>query len=299
MPVHYLTAIGIQLIGLHTLLFHFSWEGLALVVLLQLLVCGLGVDVGYHRLLSHRSFRVPRWVEYLLTLCGALALQGDPIEWVCIHRLHHRHTDRPGDPHDAGRSFFHAHFGWVRDDYFPNVTEEKLRKYCPRLWRDPFHQSIHRFPLLFVAAYFLALYAAWGVEGLRWGVGVRYLLGNHITWGVNSFGHRFGWQAYETGDLSTNCTWMALLATGSGFHNNHHAFPRSARNGFAWWQLDPGWAFIRGLEVLGLADQVQQPSEEERARAVPPPDLWAALGLRMLPVQGAVTTRAEAAPPQE
>lgn len=298
MPLHYASLLVIQLVGLHTLLFHFSWEGLGLVVILQLLVCGVGIDVGYHRLLAHRSFQVPRWLEYLAVTCGALALQGDPIEWVAIHRQHHRSTDRPGDPHNAGRSFFHAHMGWIRDDYFPHVGEERLRKICPDLWRDSYYQAIHRFPLAFVAAYFLVLYAAWGGEGLLWGVTVRYLLGNHLTWGVNSFGHRFGWRAYQTGDLSTNCTWLALLTTGEGYHNNHHAFPSSARYGLAWWQVDLGWWLIQAWAAVGLAWGVKQPEPEEREAGEAPPDFWAALGLRPAD-QGPAITSAVAAPPQE
>jgi stearoyl-CoA desaturase (delta-9 desaturase) len=294
-PAHYLVVILLQWIGLHTLLFHFSWSGMGLVAVLQLLVCGLGIDVGYHRLLSHRSFQVPRWMEIFLATCGALALQGDPIEWACVHRQHHRFSDRPQDPHGAGRGLFHAHLGWIRDDYFPNVTEEKLRRYCPDLWEDSYFQMIHRWPLLFVSAYLLALWGLWGGDGLRWGVAVRYLLGNNLTWGVNSFGHRFGWRSYDVGDLSTNCTWLALLTTGEGFHNNHHAFPASACYGLRWWQLDLGWLFIRSLRGLGLATRVQEPTQEQVKAGKAPEDWRAALGLRV--AQGA-TTSVVAAPPQ-
>lgn len=281
MPVHYLSVVVIQLIGVHALLFAFRWDGLALALVLQFFVCGLGIDLCYHRRLSHGAFQVPRWLDVFMITCGALALQGDPIEWVCVHRQHHRFADRPGDPHDAGRSLFFAHMGWIRDHYFPSVTQEKLERYCPDLLRDPWCMAIHRYPMAFVLAYFLALYMAWGGEGLRWGVAVRYLIGNNITWGVNSIAHRFGWRGYETDDLSTNCTWLALLSTGGAFHNNHHAFPRSARHGFAWWEPDPGWWILRTLAALGLAWDLQQPSEAERARERPPRTLAQALGVAL------------------
>lgn len=279
MPSHFLGVVVIQLLGLYYLVTDFSWEGLAFVAVLQFFVCGLGIDVCYHRMLSHKSFRVWRPFEIFLITCGALAMQGDPIEWVTIHRTHHRFSDRDGDPHNAGRSLWFAHMGWIAYEYFPNVTEEKLKRTCPDLWDDWYCQLIHRAPMLFVVGYWVVLYAFLGGWGLAWGMCVRYLIGNNITWAVNSLGHRLGWRAYERRDLSTNCTWLSFLATGSAFHNNHHAFPRSARHGFTWWQPDPGWWCIRLWEAIGLARDVQRPCAEDIAAGYGPRNWLEYLGV--------------------
>lgn len=279
MPAHFLSVLLIQAYGLYTLVTAFDPAGLALVAALQFWHCGLGIDLAYHRLLSHKSFRVWRPLEVFMIFGGAMALQGDPVDWVCIHRQHHRDADRDGDPHNAGRSLWFAHMGWIADHYLPNVTEEKLRRHAGDVYADPFCAAIHRHPLKFVFAWFGVIYWLLGGWGLAWGVAVRYLIGNNLTWAVNSVSHRFGWRAYERRDLSTNCYWLALLTTGGAFHNNHHAFPASARHGFARWQLDVGWQVLRLFRALGLASRLREPTAEEMAAGYGPANLAELIGV--------------------
>jgi len=256
-----------------TLATRFSWSGVALAAGLQVLFGCLGITLGYHRLLTHRALEVPRWLERTLAVLGTLAVQGDPVEWVAVHRQHHRYADTPRDPHDAGRGFFFSHMGWIDRDYFPHVTEEKLRTYAGDLWRVPFYRGLHRAGALLVVAFVATLYALGGWDAVLWGFFVRLVVGDHCTWLVNSAGHCLGWRAYARGDRSTNCTWAALLSFGEAFHNNHHAFPSSARHGLAWWQPDMTWGVICLLRRAGLARKVKLPRPWELAAASGPRSL--------------------------
>ncbi|MBI2945022.1 MAG: fatty acid desaturase [Candidatus Wallbacteria bacterium] len=244
-----------------------------------------GITLGYHRLLTHRSLAVPAWLERLLAVAGALALQGDPIEWVTVHRQHHRDSDREGDPHDASRGFWFSHMGWIDRSYFPFVTVERMQQYAPDLAREPFYRKLRRRYSLLVMAWIAACWAVAGTDGVLWGLFVRLVFTDHMTWFVNSAGHALGYQAYRTGDLSTNCFWTALVSFGEGWHNNHHAHPASARHGLAWWQLDFTYLVIRALESLGLAWSVRLPSSEAIAVGEGPTGLLAALGLTWAPAR--------------
>jgi fatty-acid desaturase len=237
--------------------FFFSWTGLGVLLFLYWLSASVGICLTYHRLLTHRGFRVPKWLEYPLTACGMLASEGGAVTWVGMHRAHHLFSDRPGkDLHTPKDGFWWSHIGWILTK--TELTGPEIRaKYAPELNADPVHRFLdkwHILPNVFVG---LALFA-WGGWGLVvWGVFLRLVVGLHATWFVNSAAHTFGYRTYDTPEGSTNCWWVGLIAWGEGWHNNHHAFQRSARHGHEWWELDVTWMSIRVLAALGLAKDIQ------------------------------------------
>ena len=215
--------------------------------------------MGYHRLLTHRGYETPRWLEYFLTICGTLALQGGPLFWVATHRLHHHNSDKTGDPHSPRDGWWWSHAGWlVRGD---PMRDTALARYVPDLERDAFHRWLeqwHVVPMLVLSV----LLAVWGaIRGgvflaaslVSWGIFLRTTVELHGTWLVNSAAHTWGSRRFATPDDSTNNWWVALLTFGEGWHNNHHADPRSVRHGLAWYELDINWLCIRALRQVGLA----------------------------------------------
>lgn len=239
--------------------FHnFSWSALAIMLALYM-VSAMGITLGYHRLLTHRSYKTPRWVEYVLSLCGTTACQGGPVAWVAIHRLHHARADHEGDPHGAHQGFWHSHMGWMLTRPLRKIDPTFRRRFARDLDGDPVHRFFDRSYVLLAVGLGLVLFHLGGWKWVVWGMFVRLVLVYHVTWLVNSAAHRFGYRSHPTRDLSTNCWWVAALAFGEGWHNNHHAFPSSARHGLARWELDPTWWAIRGLEALGLAWEVKVP----------------------------------------
>ncbi len=276
---HYLFLIVSHGIALWAIWMHLSLLAVLALLLMHFMFGCLGITLGYHRLLTHRAFEAPRWLERSLAVLGLLALQGDPIEWTAVHRQHHRFSDREGDPHNASRGFWFSHMSWIDQHYFPCVTQDRLKKYSPDLQNDPFYRGIRLCYPVIVAAWILFCWFLAGWTGVLWGVFVRLVFTVHMTWFVNSAGHCFGFQAYDTGDRSTNCGWTALVSFVEGWHNNHHAFPSSARHGLRWWQLDMTWMVIRLLERAGLVSNVKLPSEQQ-TREGRKPDGWReALGL--------------------
>lgn len=257
--------VGLMHLGVLFAPFTFSWGALGLCLLLHWICGGLGICLGYHRLLTHRSFRVPKWLEYLLTFFGTLSLQGGPMSWVAAHRLHHARSDAEGDPHSPQKSFFWGHMGWVltRNPLLDHY--DKYRRYVRDLEQDRFHHFIERYqalgPLLLAAA----LYALGGASYVVWGIFVRTTLVYHCTWLVNSASHLWGYKSFETNEGSTNNWWVALLGYGEGWHNNHHAFQISARHGLRWWELDATYLAIKILKALGLASDIRLPAPPSRA----------------------------------
>lgn len=245
--------------------FTFSWPMLWLFVGSYLITGCLGITLSYHRQLSHKSFQTPKWLEYVLAYCGASAIQGDPIEWVSAHRYHHLHTDTPLDPHSPYEGFWWSHLGWLLDN---QATMERihLRTNASDLEAQPFYRFLRDTYTWHVAAQLAALYLLGGLPALVWGGALRLVWVYHITWFVNSASHCWGYQSYNTGDLSRNNWWVSLLAFGEGWHNNHHAFEFSARHGLEWWQFDVTWMVIKSLEAVGLASNVKLPSESQKAR---------------------------------
>ncbi|WP_295620175.1 fatty acid desaturase [Chamaesiphon sp. GL140_3_metabinner_50] len=232
----------------------FSWQAVGVAVLLHWITGGLGITLGWHRLLSHRSFQVPKWLEYFFALCGTLALQGGIIWWVGLHRHHHLHSDEDVDHHDSKKGFLWSHIRWM---CFEIPAESDIPRFTKDIANDPFYQFLNEyfFPLQVVLG--VVLYAIGGWPFVFWGVFARLVIVYHCTWLVNSATHKFGYRNFETTDNSTNCWWVALTTYGEGWHNNHHAYQHSARHGMKWWEIDITWMTIQVLQFLGLATKVK------------------------------------------
>jgi len=242
-------------------------------------VTGLGITVGYHRLLTHRAFQTSKPVEYAFAIAGSMALEGPPIAWVADHRLHHAHTDEEGDPHSPHvgngsglKGLWYAHAGWL----MKTQGESDFRKYAPELIEDKGMRWISRNFLLFVGLGLLIPFTAGFVlHGfsltaalwtLLWAGFVRVFFIHHVTWSINSICHFFGKRRFDLEDKSTNVAWLSLVTFGESWHHNHHAFPRSARQGLGRWELDPSAMFIWTLEKLGIAKDVVRISPERQAQ---------------------------------
>ncbi|MBI3088567.1 MAG: fatty acid desaturase [Candidatus Omnitrophica bacterium] len=238
--------------------FTFNWSAFRVFIVLQA-VTALGITLCFHRLLTHRSFQVPKWLEYALTLCGTLALQGGVIKWVATHRVHHAFSDRPQDPHSPKRGFWWAHVFWLfaYDDVLDHET--KCWAYAPDLARDKVHMFLHRTHVLWTVILGLLLFAWGGWPFVVWGIFVRTAFVYHGTWLVNSAAHIWGYQSYDTNEGSRNNWWVALVSYGEGWHNNHHAYPSSAAHGLRWWEVDVTYAVIRLLWLAGLATEIRLP----------------------------------------
>ena len=244
-------------LGAVVALFMFSWRVVIATLLLWWLAGGLGIGIGYHRLLTHRGFKTPKVVEYFLTLCGTLALEAGPIAWVVTHRIHHAHTDVPGDPHTPRDGSWWAHMGWVLTGTAQRYDKSVRERYAPDLMKDPVHRWIERLYYVPIILLGFVLLAAGGWSLLFWGIFFRVTFGLHGTWLVNSATHLWGTRRFETKDDSRNSWWVALLSFGEGWHNNHHAHPRAARHGLKWYEIDFNWWGIRLLQLLGLARRVK------------------------------------------
>ena len=237
--------------------FFWSWPAIITAVVFYA-VAGLGVGMGYHRLLTHRSYKVPKFVEYFLVTCATMSLEGGPIQWVVTHRIHHANSDREGDPHTPRDGGWWAHIGWILWGTVQNHTETTIARYAPDLMKDRYYRWLARFyyvPLTVVGV-LLFVFGGWGV--LLWGVFLRLTVTLHTTWLVNSATHLWGRTRFETGDNSRNSWWVALLTFGEGWHNNHHAYPTSARHGLRWYEIDLNWLGIRALQFLGLAHSIKR-----------------------------------------
>ena len=238
----------------------FSWGGLAVAISLWWMTGAVGIALCFHRTLTHRSLTMPRWLEYACALAGTLSLQGGPIEWVATHRLHHAHADEDGDPHDAHRGLIWTHVDWLYkpNDARPNVEEQ--RRYAMDLWSQPYYRFLQDHQLWLQVMLGLLLLALGGASWVVWGIFFRLVFVYHITWFVNSAAHKFGYRSFKTGDLSTNCWWVAIMTWGEGWHNNHHAFPFSARHGLRWFEFDATWIQIKVLKALRLVRDIKLPT---------------------------------------
>jgi stearoyl-CoA desaturase (delta-9 desaturase) len=265
--VVYFTSIHVLALGAF---WTFTWTGLAVCLFLYWLTGSIGIGVTYHRLLTHRGYTVSKAFEYLGTVCGMLASEGGAITWVAMHRLHHTLSDRQGkDLHTPKDGFLWSHMGWIVADLGLDRREMERRQ-APELVADPVHRFLNRahvFPNILVG---LGLYAWGGWPLVFWGVFLRMVMTLHATWFVNSAAHTWGYRTFTTPEGSTNCWWVGLVAFGEGWHNNHHAFQRSARHGLEWWELDLNWLAIRTLSALGIVRNVQLlPASAEQFRIRP------------------------------
>lgn len=258
-------------IGAVIALFHFTWGAFLSAVLLWWISGSLGIGIGYHRLLTHRGFKTPKWVEYVLTTCGALAFEGGPIPWVATHRVHHANTEKEGDPHSPRDGFWWSHMGWMLSGQSMHRDIQITSRHASDLARDRFHSALtewHFIPQIVVA---LLLYGFGGWPYVLWGVFVRVVFSWHATWFVNSASHVWGGRRFDTRDDSRNNWWVALMTFGEGWHNNHHAHPSAARHGLVWYEIDVNWYGIWVLQKLGLITNLRlaelRPQESNKMKA--------------------------------
>ena len=263
----------------------FSWTGVIAFALGVSVFGQLGVPIGYHRLLTHRSFRTPKWLERSFVTVALCCGQNTPARWVSWHRMHHQHSDDRDDPHSPLVTFFWSHIGWLLFDNRSTHNAESYYKYARDILDDPYYMYLekHRLAagciyLAHAALFFIVgLAAGWATTGrwldgvqfaaslLVWGVILRTVYVWHITWAVNSLGHLFGYRNYETAEESRNNWFVALITGGEGWHNNHHHDPASASVQHRWWEIDLNFYVIKCLEFCGLATQVVPPAHVRRA----------------------------------
>jgi sn-1 stearoyl-lipid 9-desaturase len=257
--INWITAVFMLLfhIGAVAALFFFTWKAFFVAILLYWVSGSLGIGMGYHRLLTHRGYKTPKWLEYFLTVCAVLALEGGPIFWVATHRIHHKYSDKDGDPHSPRDGKWWAHVGWILIGKSMHHDTQTLSRYVPDLAKDKFHIWITKYHYVPMIMLGVILAAIGGLPMVLWGICFRTVFGLHATWLVNSATHIVGSRRFETRDFSTNSWWVALLSFGEGWHNNHHAHPVSARHGLAWYEIDLNWYGIWILKKLGLARQVR------------------------------------------
>ena len=243
-------------------------------------ISGMGVTVGFHRLLTHRSFDAPRWVKLSLAIAGSFSIQGGVTKWVADHRRHHAFTDKPGDPHSPHlietsgvkgviQGLWHAHMGWFFDKEQTNIA-----RFAPDLLKDKGFVLVNKLTPLWITLSlvfpamvgFAITRTLWGaITAYIWGSLVRIFLLHHVTWSINSICHFYGRKAYDAQDESTNNWIMALVSFGEGWHNNHHAFPTSAVHGLEKWQFDPSAYAIKLMKKMKLAYNVHVPTQEQMA----------------------------------
>ncbi len=252
-----ITVLVILHAGALAALFLFNWRMLAVTIILHWVAVGLGISMGYHRLHTHRSYKLPRFLEYFLAICGTLSLEGGPIFWVATHRIHHQFSDRPGDPHSPHDGPWWSHIGWLLVGESKHNNTKLMAKYAPDLAKDRFYVLLNNYHWTLPILLGVALLAIGGLPLMLWGVCVRTVFGLHATWAVNSATHMWGWRRFNTRDDSRNSWWVALLTFGEGWHNNHHAHPTSARHGLTWYELDFSWIQISILKFFGIAKSIR------------------------------------------
>ncbi|MFK8114939.1 MAG: acyl-CoA desaturase [Rubripirellula sp.] len=268
------------LIPLAFLPYLFSWWGVVWLFVGNYLFTSLGIGAGYHRLLTHRGFKCPRWFEYTLTTAGVCSFQDSPARWVLVHRIHHQHSDHQPDPHTPKVSAFWSHMGWLFVDNRQLSTVASYDKYVRDILRDPYYRwlqnglnwvwvyAAHAFVITMIGYGIGALMTGTisgtiqvGMQFLFWGVIMRTIFTWHVTWGINSFSHMWGYRNYETREDSRNNWLFAFLTNGEGWHNNHHADPRSARHGHRWWEIDVTWISLVICEKLGIVSDLCRPNQ--------------------------------------
>jgi stearoyl-CoA desaturase (delta-9 desaturase) len=273
--------IGLGLVVWQTWATALRWSDFAVFAIMYL-GTGFGVTVGFHRLLTHRSFKTKPWVRSTLAALGSMAIEGPVISWVADHRKHHAFADQPGDPHSphvdhghgwrgALRGLLHAHVGWL----FIHTQRANKERYAPDLLADPQIRFVERTFLYWaVGGLLLPFFLGWAIggslhsalTGLLWGGLIRMLLLHHVTYSINSLCHFFGRRRFDTDDESRNLAWLAPLSFGEAWHNNHHAFPTSAAHGMRRWEFDSSAIVIRLLERAGLAWDVVRVSPERQEK---------------------------------
>ncbi len=239
----------------------FTWSLFWVAMVGVFIVAPLGINMGYHRLLTHQAFRSPNWLTYTLVTIGAALGGGAPIYWAAAHRAHHHFSDQEGDPHNSRRGFWYSHVLHLFNFTSEESTGSEVKKYASDLTKDTYLVWLNKNWLWFAVATIPLAYALGGVGLVLCGVFFRLALMWNIMWFVNSASHKWGYQTYKTNDETRNCWWVGLLAAGEGWHNNHHAFPRCAAHGRKWWEMDTTYMMIRGLEKMGIISHVKHAVE--------------------------------------
>ena len=276
----YVSAVGsyhlLALLAFHP--WFFSWSGVALAVIGVYVFGAAGINLCYHRLLSHRSFSCPLWLEHTFAIIAVCCLEDTPAKWVATHRLHHHRADDQADPHSPLVNLFWAYVGWLFIENTDLNRTVAYDRYARDIIRDKFYRWIERAIVWILLAQSVAYFAVGFLVGLSlggtlneafqfgasiwlWGVVIRTILVWHVTWCGNSFPHQFGYRNYETSDNSRNNMLVAIITSGEGWHNNHHAEPNSASNQRRWWEIDLTFLLLRLLVLLGLAWDVQLPKQ--------------------------------------
>jgi stearoyl-CoA desaturase (delta-9 desaturase) len=258
-PIATAFLVGVHLFALLAFFpFAFSWTAVGVMIFLHWLTASLGICLGYHRYLTHRGMDFPKWLGYTVVFFGSLACQNGPIKWVGQHRMHHAGSDTEKDPHSAKKGFWWAHFSWMMYTHTSFDDQETLKSFTKDFYDDPFYQYLEKHFITNQVVLGLILLAIGGIPFVVWGVFVRLVFVYHSTWFVNSAAHYFGYVNFKLkGDLSTNCWWVGLLAYGEGWHNNHHAYPKSAKHGLLPGEIDMTWMAICVLQKLGLATNIK------------------------------------------
>ena len=270
----------------------FSWEGLAVGLVMHWLTCSIGICLGYHRYLAHKSLKLKKPAEFFVMLAGSLSGEGSPMTWAATHRLHHHKSDQEGDPHSPLIGAWWGHILWL---FVHRKTEDQQllwRKYIPELVDRPMMKFFEKTFAFWLWAQGLVLlgvgwaFGGWqmGVSLLVWGMCVRMTAAYHSTWFVNSATHLWGYRNYDTRDESRNLWWVAILAYGEGWHNNHHAHPSVAPAGHRWWEIDITWWSIRLLKLVGQAYDVKSKIPQGRTANDVDPDADAARAVPASPV---------------
>ena len=237
-------------------LFNFTWTNFAVSFVVWWIAGSWGVGMGYHRLLTHRGFKAPRWLERFMATCGTLAVQSGPIAWVTTHRIHHAFTETDKDPHSPRNGTYWAHMGWIFQGTAQSHSQTAMQKYSPDLMRDPYLVLIDKYYWVTTIVVAAILFAFGGWSLVLCAIFFRTVINWHFTWLVNSATHLWGSRRFDTRDDSRNNGLIAAVTFGEGWHNNHHAYPRSSRHGLTWREIDLNWIQIRGLEKLGLIKDV-------------------------------------------
>lgn len=252
--------LGLAHLGALAAPWFFTWEALATVLVLHWVCGGVGICLGFHRTLTHSSFKTYPAVRYFLAVIGSIAGEGSPIDWVADHRKHHAKSDQPGDPHSPHEGGWWSHMLWLAFSTHGNDSTAYRKRWAPDLMADRGMRIIEKLflPLNFLLAVALGGFGYWlggapmALSMIVWGVFVRMVFVLHSTWLVNSASHMWGYKNYETTDDSRNNWFVALLTYGEGWHNNHHAYPRMAKHGHRWWEIDITFMTIRLMQRLGL-----------------------------------------------
>jgi stearoyl-CoA desaturase (delta-9 desaturase) len=258
----------------------FSWQNLAVLLITHYVMTSWGIGIAYHRMLSHRALKMPKFWERIFATIGVLNLQGSPLRWIATHRVHHAFSDTDRDPHNSHRGFWFSHLGWMLRNKPAFNNEDEMRRFARDIAKDPYYKWLESFAnqTLLQVIFGMILWATLGFGAMMWGIFLRIVIVYHCTWLINSATHQWGYQTYkDSNDSSRNNWWATLFTWGEGWHNNHHKFAHLANMGHRWWEIDFSMMVIRLLQWVGIAYDVNDEvpgkttSEEPKINLEPRP----------------------------